>query len=619
MKRILLCACLLIGFNAFAQEFQWQWAKRGGGIKHSSGEGEVSYSYDSEQIIDIAVDADNNYYFLSFMAQQNTEYAGEPVTVYNSDDQDIGFTDVVLISTDCEGNLRWKQTIGGGERDYAHKIVLDNTGGLYLAANVMNTSGLPPNTYQPPHFTENNAMPVLADNNGQPQEGYKTAALLKYNTNDGTLAWRVMPQGDVTQGLRRANINQVAIDSQGNLHTLIGFLAGTHLNGQITVPETFTNSYKYYLVKFESGGDFISAQSLSLEGKLIEFFTDFRYDEGLNRYYLAGFRNFGGSDPLIDLSFNNMPFTEQAYILAFGSAGNEIWRKEVTSVSAFKDNRLYDLEIDDDSNIYVTGKYYVDLNNPGVSMDGYQFPMNLAGNVMYVMKLNAEGVVQWMRTPSGYTTSTGFFTGAHLGHDLVVNGNEVGVATQVSNEIWGGISVNRPANHRSDAAILRLDKNTGNPIAVHDIMAMAGYDDAFTAITADNDGNYIAGGYFYVNLFTAENDNIPTVTKVLEQTFFTDFFVTKLASGPCGMAGTKEFDKSTVTIYPNPSGNYINIDAKESFESYNVFNITGQLVLSGNLQDGERVIFLNDMCAGVYTISLSTSDGKVIIQKVIKK
>ncbi|PZR10335.1 MAG: hypothetical protein DI539_21325 [Flavobacterium psychrophilum] len=619
MKKILLCASLFIGFNAFAQEFQWQWAKRGGGTKQSSGESETSYSYDSEQILDIAVDADNNYYFLSFMTQQNTEYAGTPVTVYNSDDQNIGFTDVVLISTDCEGNLRWKQTIGGGERDYAHKLVLDNNGGLYIAANVMNVSGVSPNTYQPPHFSEDNMMSVLADNNGEPQEGYKTAALLKYNTNDGALAWRVMPQGDVTLGLRRANINQIAIDSQGNLHTLIGFLAGTHLNGQITVPETFISNYKYYLVKFDSNGGFVSAQSLSLEGRLIEFYTDFRYDESLNRYYLAGFRNFGGSDPLIDLSFNSTPFTEQGYILAFGPTGNEVWRKEVTSVSTFKDNRFYDLEIDDDSNVYVTGKYYVDLNNPGVSMNGYQFPMDLAGNVMYAMKLNAEGAVQWMCTPSGYTTSTGFFTGSHLGYDLVVNGDEVGVATQVSNEIWGNISINRPANHRSDAAILRLNKNTGVPIAVHDIMAMAGYDDAFTAITADNDGNYIAGGYFYTDLFSGEEDGIPTLNKVLNQTFYTDFFVTKLASGPCGVTGTDDLALDTVTIFPNPSEGMITIVSNESLDSYEVYNMLGQIVQKGTLTGEERTISIQNLPQGTYIANFVSDNGKVLTKKIIKR
>jgi hypothetical protein len=619
MKKILLCFSLLTGLSVMAQDFEWQWAKRGGGIKQSAGETDASYNFDSEQIVDIAVDADNNYYFLAFVTQQNTEYAGTPVTVYNADNAPSGFTDIVLISTDCEGELRWTQTIGGADRDFAHKIVLDNNGGLYIGINVMNISGPSPNTYLPPHFSQDDALPVLEDNTGEPQEGYKTAALVKYNTADGTLAWRVMPQGNVTLSLRWANINQVVLDSDGTLHALIGFYAGTHLNGQITVPDTFTNTYKYYMVKFNSEGGFVSALPLSLEGKLIEFCTDFRYDENLDRYYLAGFRNYGGNDPLVNLSFNGTPFNEQAYLLAFSSSGSEVWRKEVSAVSTFKDSRFYDIKIDDDSNLYISGKYLTDTNNPGVSMNGYQFPMDTGGNVMYIMKLNSEGAVQWFRKPSGYTTANGIFTGSNFGYDLVLNGDEVGVATQVTNEIWGDIEITRPVNHRSDPAVLRLDKATGNPIAIHDIMGITGYDDAFTAITVDDDGNYVTGGYFHYNLFTAEDDNIPTLTKVFEQALYTDFFVTKLATGPCGTSGTKDFSRNTVTIYPNPSGNSINIQTEENLQSYEVFTITGQLVLKGTLQVGETAISLVDLAAGVYTVNFNTIDGRSITQKIIKK
>src|SRR6188768_2936826 len=104
MKKILLYTSLLIGITATSQELEWQWAKRGGGTKQSAGESDTAYNFESEQIIDIAVDAENNYYFLAYMSQQNTEFAGTSVTVYNSDSQDTGYTDVVLISTDCEGN-----------------------------------------------------------------------------------------------------------------------------------------------------------------------------------------------------------------------------------------------------------------------------------------------------------------------------------------------------------------------------------------------------------------------------------------------------------------------------------------------------------------------------------
>ena len=620
MKIILLVISLLVGINTSAQTYEWQWAKRGGGIKQTPGESESAASFESEQIIDIVVDQDNNYYYLAFMGQDHTEFDGTPITVYNADDQTTGFTDVVLIATDCSGTLRWTQTIGGGDSDVAYKIVLDNDGGLYLGARVYNNTWPFANNYAPPHFSPDDSMPLLGDfNTGEAQPGYETAALLKYNTNDGSLAWRVMPQGAVSASLRLANINEVVIDSEGTLHTLIGFRAGTHLNGLITVPDTFTDRFKYYIVKYDHNGNLLGALPLSLEGRLLNHSTDFRYDENLGRYYLAGFRNYGGSDVLFDLSFNSVPFTKQGYILAFGTSGGEIWRKEVSCGSVFQDTRFLDFEIDHDSSIYLSGKYYIDWNNPDVHIDGFQFPADLFGNIVYVMKMNAAGEIVWFRKPSGYTTSSGYFTGSHMADDLVINGDEIAVATQVCNEIWGDFSVNRPTNHRSDPAILRLNKATGTPIALHDIMGIANYDDALTAITVDNDGNYVAGGYFHYNLFTAVSDNVPTLNKVFDQPLYTDFFITKLAASPCGELASEDFTNGALNLYPNPSANLVYVQSKELLTNYQILNMLGQVVLTGSFLTGENAISIAGLVTGTYIINFKTIDGTSFRRKILKK
>ncbi len=45
----------------------------------------------------------------------------------------------------------------------------------------------------------------------------------------------------------------------------MGFRAGTHLDGMITVPSTYTSTYKYYLVKFSyNNGNMIPGTPLAL-------------------------------------------------------------------------------------------------------------------------------------------------------------------------------------------------------------------------------------------------------------------------------------------------------------------------------------------------------------------
>jgi len=462
MKKILLSAALVFAVGVSAQDYEWQWAKKGGGIKQTNNDLEGVRGFDSEQIVDIVIDEDNNYYYLAFISQGNTQFEGTPIPVYNPQMQVAAGTDIVIISTDCEGNLRWTQTIGGGNLDHAYKIVVDNNGGLYVGANFFNNSSST-DEYLPPHFSPTDALPVLGVNTGEPNEGYKTIALLKYNTSDGSLAWRVMPQGDVTSALRYAHINQIAIDSEGTIHTLIGFAAGTHLNGQLVVPDTFNSSYKYHIVKFDSQGDVVGIQPLSLEGGLLEHNTHFRYDEALQRYYLTGYRNYGATDPLMPLSFNGVSFTEQAYILAFSPTGEQVWRKEIISPSMWSDDRIFDLEIDENSDLYISGLYYSNNGQYLSTLDDFDFPTNLSGDITYILKLNASGAVQWISRPTGYTESSNpnGTSGTQYPLDIAINGNELAVAVQGNEEDWGDVFINRPANHLNDPVLLRLNKETG--------------------------------------------------------------------------------------------------------------------------------------------------------------
>lgn len=614
MKKKLLCIALLISLNALSQEYEWKWAKRGGGIDGSLLEGSNSYSFDSEQIKDIVVDANNNYYYLAFMTEQDTEYDGTDVTVYNAETTNSGYTDIVLISTTCEGELRWTQTIGGAVQDFAYKLGLDNNGGLYLGANVLNLSEGSPNSYKPTHFTPNNSLPLIEDNPGI-QEGYKRIALLKYNTSDGSLAWRVMPQGDVNLSLRNASIQQVIVQPDGTIHTLIGFLAGTHLNGQIVVPETFTSAFKYYIVKFNAQGNVLSTLPVPFEGILLDFHTKFRYDENLQRYYLAGFRNYYGGAELVNLSYNNVPFQKTMYILALDNQGNELWRKEENHSANINAAELHGMRIDKDSNIYICGTYFR-TNEDVLTFSNYTFPSTVSGNVVYLLKLNSQGNVLWGTTPN-------FVTTANKAFDLVINGDEVALATEMHDGAWGSATLIREPNHLTDPVVVRFNKNTGAAIKIHDIYGPAGYKDALTAIAVDNDGNYITGGYFRYQLFTKEDDNIATLAKVGGQTAFTDFFVAKLANSACGSGGppvgTSDFNKTKLRIYPNPTSGFVHLDIEEELSSYEVINMLGQRLLSGNLKSSQNSISIECLSSGSYMINVKTIDGKSFSQKIIRE
>src|SRR5690625_4248361 len=99
----------------------WQWAKRGGGPGDFNHSPFWSYSY--ERIMDLAVDSDDNYYFLAEISgNQHSElvdYDGQPLSTYNDSDDD---RDIYVFSTDNAGNFRWDKMIGGRSEEHTSEL-----------------------------------------------------------------------------------------------------------------------------------------------------------------------------------------------------------------------------------------------------------------------------------------------------------------------------------------------------------------------------------------------------------------------------------------------------------------------------------------------------------------
>ena len=76
IHRFLLLALLpLWGLGGFAQTYDWQWAYRGGGTQNSLYNSSTWDSY-LEQIYDVKIDQDNNYYFAGTVLNFNPSFKG---------------------------------------------------------------------------------------------------------------------------------------------------------------------------------------------------------------------------------------------------------------------------------------------------------------------------------------------------------------------------------------------------------------------------------------------------------------------------------------------------------------------------------------------------------------
>src|SRR5690606_4260505 len=357
-----------------------------------------------------------------------------------------------------------------------YKIMLDRNNNVYVGVNVGTTSNL-----YPVHFSPTETLPGPPATPNTVSDYYKRTFLVKYDTN-GQFVWKRALQGDVTSDNSESWIYDVEIDSNDNIHVIVGLLYGTHLNNTVTVPPQYniisnpsagirTFRFKYYLVRYNSNGQLLGSMALPFDygTTLIEPSTTFKFDEANNRYYIAGFRwEVYPNDYLIyplnyQLSYAGTAFTKVSYILAINATnGNEIWRREIEG--SLDGNSINDLVVDAaNGDIYIGGKLnrksgtaikIIDSKNP--TINPYSFNLSINGNMPFIAKLNSNGVVQWARTPTGYNSPTAD-SGQYYGYGLALrnNANEVAFATMGSNTVWDGFSLNRPAGHKSDPLLMR--------------------------------------------------------------------------------------------------------------------------------------------------------------------
>lgn len=617
-----LCTVLLMLPGLFiSQSYQWQWGKQAGGQTGSVNSG-FDYVND-ESIRDIAVDSENNTYYLSTIWAQNQNLDGTAVTSYHQ-------RDIFLFSTDCQGNVRWSRTIGGtGTSEHAWNIELDNNGGLYIMANLTNQGF----TYQsgtiPIHFDDTQTIPAIsATNNTTVDEGAKTAFLLKYNTANGNLVWSKPLQGDVVSSLRQSDSQMMYMDSSKNIHAIIGLKAGTHLGGLITVPPSYTSTYQYYLIKFNYAGGNMTPTApvlLPITGNLTcgiyNGHINMLYDESLNRYYITGKRREGTAGSLVDFSFNNVPITKESYLIAFNVNGNvvsEAWRKEIEAGNANPDEEIHSIIKDaNSSDIYISGRYASLYST--ATFGNYTFPTtSYNGHIPFVMKLNSDGNVQWAKIADGAPGTVGNTTYGFMKSKIVQNGNEIGFAHGSWGSAWGSYNMTRPSGDRADPILVRLNKDSGTVLGLADILSNYNTIDEFTAVAVDNDGNYVLGGFFQQQLFTDTNDNVPTmainVTAGKSQNF-----ITKYAKSACsGLSVEETSSEAGLQFYPNPVQDVLNIKSKNKLESYEVYSSVGQTVLRGSLENTNAQINMSGLTAGVYYVKVKTEKA-VVTEKLIKR
>jgi|AntDeeMinimDraft_5_1070356.scaffolds.fasta_scaffold00488_9 hypothetical protein len=488
-QQLIVIPFILLCFTVNAQNFGWQWAKRGGGIS-SLNSGSDIYSNGLERVVDVAVDSDNNYYYLAEIGGNQVSYDNMTLDTYNEDGDS---KDIYVFSTDSEGNFRWDKIIGGGFSDYATSIGIDANNNIYVSGNTINSFDPPA-----PHFDTDTIKSYPGSVGPDPLN--KTAFLIKYDQG-GNFQWLREPEGINNAG--NAGMLKTVVEPNGKTHSLIAFGSGVHLNGQLEVPD---GEFITTVVVYSAAGELQEFFEVDMQPAFSGFYSyQIAYDPNLDRYYISDTQRQSDNE----LSINGYGADSDEfgfYLAALNSQGEVLWFKKNQFGYSYSNG---DIEIDDNGDIYFTGLYNgapIGNTDPSEqdSFAGYVFVRDEGEEAKgpFLIKLDSGGNLIWGTNAPHYSRFPG--------QGIALDGDNVYLGLGMLGGSWGDLSVPGPDGQGlvPDPIIMRFDTETGTPQEVIHTPQVSSYQDMIMAIDVDGNGDIVAGGYFGDKLFTGTDNEI---------------------------------------------------------------------------------------------------------------
>jgi len=568
-----------------AQNDNWQWVKRGGGTVGFATGSEV-FSTGVERVIDLASDSNDNYYFIAEVGAAQTDYDGTPIQTYSDDGNR---KDIFMFSTDCQGNFRWSKTIGGGFDDRANSIGVDSNNNIYISGNTRNTT--PP----APHFA-NDTIKNSAILDGSLEEARKSMFITKYD-DQGNFQWLREPEGPIDYG--GGFMQKSIVEPNGRTHTLVRFFSGTHLEGQLTVTNPLGQAA---ILVYDTNGTLENYILLDMRPGSDVYDYQLAYDPNLDRYYLADTRR--PSDD--ELSVNGFGVSsgddKGFYLAALDNQGQVLWYHESSKKNSWT---LGDIAIDDNGDIYLTGEYNSDTNDPD-TFAGYNFtgdPNAQQERSPFLVKLDSAGNLIWGTNATQYSRFPG--------RSIAIKGNDVYLGLgSLANEWDGTVFGNEVSGVgllSTDNAVLRFNKTSGS---LEEVIPMPGTGfDMIMAMDIDSQDNIVVGGHFGGSLLQSD----PALS-VFKAGGFTDFFVAQYGQD-CSLGVNENANNFSIKLYPQPASGVVHLQSKNPLSRYEIYDIQGKSVQQGQVEQNQ--IDISRLSTGLYIIKVISDDHKTQVLKLV--
>lgn len=419
MRRLLLFISFILAQSAFSQYTSFVW------VDYVKSEGRDFFD-------DLVIDKNDNVYAVGSF-DENIVIGQDTFYVSAS-----GNDDIMFVKYDSDGNLIWAKQLGGDGLQYAYNIIISSNDEIYISGKIV-------------------GVPYMGDINGIPQyltsSGTFRSYLSKFDT-DGNLIWTKLLDcpSNATNWLWSIALDQNEnIAAVGTFTGSIDFGNGMQLvsshqqdvfiakydnygNCFWAMSEGGYNAEFVYDIDFDSNNNFAIVgafdDTMNLSGNILipnghgdAYIAYYNASGGLQWYHQAGGSRtgvvtpdaaehviFDSNDDLWVSGFYEdtiifeldtlYPITPESggtdiFLVKYDNSGNLLHSKRMGYPGNAYGDKLEDLKIDNENNLYVSG---VVANN--FEIDDSTYSANGYSDVM-ISKFDSNGVLKWLKKGGG--------------------------------------------------------------------------------------------------------------------------------------------------------------------------------------------------------------------------
>lgn len=565
----------------------------GGGTNTTSG----NQYFDDEQVIDMVTDSQRNVYVLSVITKDGVQVNNNVPMTVTTYEANPNREDFMLISYTCNGLYRWHKIFGGGGLDYPSGVVIDTQDNVYVSGRTTQCSennGSDP-YYSMPRIGNNNSIDFTSTNTST---SCQQVFLTKFNTN-GVFQWIHFVHNPISSSLPNSiRILRKFYIVNDVIHWIVQLPPGSYENGAFS--NTITSlPFLYYVLKYDTSGTFLSATTFDLQVSSY-ISSELRWYRNPYNGYFYAIHAYNSNTVTMTAGGNTLSPTFSK-IICFNDQGQYQWHRETTSSTT----NITSIDFDAQNNVYLSG---LTNNYFTGSFLGWTLPGTNTGSAAFVMKSTPDvSSYSWL---SYYNPSGNFLDGniLYTPTKIYLSGSFNGASVT-----WDTQSVTGPgSNNARDPLLVTLDPATGTCTSLNRLVGNSGFDDGFTKMIQDSNGDLLLGGYMGYQLTDSNNVNY------YSNGGNSDFFITKFATQACTPLANETFQSQNINLYPNPTNNIVELQNINQEYNYALYAITGVCVQKGSVGIEKNSITIDNLSSGIYVLQLDDKNGKLSSYKVIK-